>query len=68
MAQLFRALVALTRDPGSDPSIHVAAHVIHNSSARESNTLLCLHQAPGLHVVHAHTIHTKLLFNKSLNI
>lgn len=63
MAQLLRALVVLTEDPGSVHSIHVAAHKHSELQCQGIQHPLLPLQAPCLHIVHTHTAQTKLLFN-----
>lgn len=53
MALWLRALAALQEDPFLITSTHKAAHNVHYSSLRGSDTLFW--QAPGIHMEHRHT-------------
>jgi hypothetical protein len=55
MVHWIRALAALSEDPGSIASIHMAGQTICNSSSKRPDTFFWLQQTPGMHIEHRHT-------------
>lgn len=67
MAQKFRALVALTVNPGSVPCTHKETPILHNSSSRQTYALFCTSAhvcTPGVHTVHIYKTCKTLIFIK----
>ena len=63
MAQRLRAQAALAEDPGSIPSVYLAAQNLCNSCFRSPDTF-CLPQVPGAYVVPRHIKHSYTLKKK----